>query len=161
MLGLDPGLNITGYGLIDVGGSQPALIEAGVIRSKRSDDLTIRLKSLHDGLLDVIQSTQPNAVAIEELYSHYERPQTSILMGHARGVLCLAVGQQNLPLYHYAATQVKKIMTGNGRAPKNQVQLAVAKQLNLTKVPEPNDVADALAIAMCHHYISHKPASLL
>lgn len=161
MLGLDPGLNITGYGLIDVGGSQPALIEAGVIRSKRSDDLTIRLKSLHDGLLDVIQSTKPNAVAIEELYSHYERPQTSILMGHARGVLCLAVGQQNLPLYHYAATQVKKIMTGNGRAPKNQVQLAVAKQLNLTKVPEPNDVADALAIAMCHHYISHKPASLL
>ena len=161
MLGLDPGLNITGYGLIDVGGSQPALIEAGVIRSKRSDDLTIRLKSLHDGLLDVIQSTKPNAVAIEELYSHYERPQTSILMGHARGVLCLAVGQQNLPLYHYAATQVKKIMTGNGRAPKNQVQLAVAKQLNLTEVPEPNDVADALAIAMCHHYISHKPASLL
>ncbi len=161
MLGLDPGLNITGYGLIDVGGSQPALIEAGVIRSKRSDDLTIRLKSIHDGLLDVIQSTKPNAVAIEELYSHYERPQTSILMGHARGVLCLAVGQQNLPLYHYAATQVKKIMTGNGRAPKNQVQLAVAKQLNLTEVPEPNDVADALAIAMCHHYISHKPASLL
>ncbi|MCH2178002.1 MAG: crossover junction endodeoxyribonuclease RuvC [Mariniblastus sp.] len=161
ILGLDPGLNITGYGLVDVSGSQPALVEAGVIRSVKSKDLSIRLATIYDGITDVIQSLTPDAVAIEELYSHYERPTTSILMGHARGVLCLAVGQQALPLHHYAATQVKKVMTGNGRAPKNQVQLAVTRQLNLTDIPEPPDVADALAIAICHFYMSHKPASLL
>ncbi|MDG2184439.1 MAG: crossover junction endodeoxyribonuclease RuvC [Mariniblastus sp.] len=161
ILGLDPGLNITGYGLIDVHGSQPELVEAGIIRSTKSDNLPTRLAAIYDGIVDVIQSARPDIVAIEDLYSHYNHPTTSILMGHARGVMCLAVAQNQLPLHHYAATQVKKIMTGNGRAPKNQVQLAVAKQLNLTDVPEPPDVADALAIAMCHYYMSHKPASLL
>ena len=161
VLGLDPGLNITGYGLVDVSKSQPELVEAGVLRSKKSDDLPKRLATLYEGIIDVIESAKPDVVAIEELYSHYDRPTTSILMGHARGVLCLATAQHDLPLYHYAATQVKKTMTGNGRAPKHQVQLAVARQLNLNDIPEPPDVADALAIAMCHHYLSQKPASLL
>ena len=161
VLGLDPGLNITGYGLVDVSKSQPELIEAGIIRSKKSNDLPTRLATIYEGIVEVIQSAQPDVVAIEELYSHYDRPTTSILMGHARGVLCLATAQHELALYHYAATQVKKTMTGNGRAPKHQVQLAVARQLNLNDVPEPPDVADALAVAMCHHYLSQKPASLL
>ena len=161
VLGLDPGLNITGYGLIDVSKSQPELVEAGILRSKKSDDLPIRLATLYKGLVDVLQSAQPGVVAIEELYSHYDRPTTSILTGHARGVLCLATAQYDLPLYHYAATQVKKTLTGNGRAPKQQVQMAVARQLHLNDIPEPPDVADALAIAMCHHFLSRKPASLL
>jgi crossover junction endodeoxyribonuclease RuvC len=75
-------------------------------------------------------------------------------------VICLAASQQNLPLFSYAATQVKKVLTGNGRAPKNQVQLAVTRHLNLSEIPEPPDVADALSIALCHYYLSLRPASL-
>ena len=161
ILGIDPGLNITGYGMLNVSGSQPELVEAGIVRSKRSDDFSFRLKSIHAGITDVIKSLQPDAIAIEDLYSHYERPKTAILMGHARGVLCLAAAESNVPLHHYAATQIKKVLTGNGRAPKNQVQLAVTRQLNLAETPEPPDVADALAIAICHYYLFQKPASLL
>ena len=103
---------------------------------------------------------RPDAMALEQLYSHYERPTTAILMGHARGVLCLVAGQCDLALHHYAATQIKKVLTGNGRAPKSQVQLAVTRHLNLTAIPQPPDVADALAIALCHFYLSRTPASL-
>ncbi len=160
ILGIDPGLNITGYGVISILGSSISVVEAGVVRSKRSDDLGVRLKSIHDGIVDVIETLKPDCVGLEELYSHYERPQTAIIMGHARGVICLGVGQSELPLHSYAATQVKKVLTGNGRAPKNQVQLAVTRHLSLTTVPEPADVADALAIALCHYYLSVRPASL-
>ncbi len=92
-------------------------------------------------------------MALEELYSHYERVKTSILMGHARGVIVLAGVQAGLPVTHYAATQIKKILTGNGRAPKSQMQLAVQQELGLANLPEPADVADALAIAMTHWYL--------
>lgn len=160
VLGIDPGLNTTGYGLIDMTSQQPQLVEAGVIRSRRADELPLRLKALFDGLNDVLNSLKPDAVAIEELYSHYERPQTAILMGHARGVLCLATGLSDVPLYHYSATQIKKVLTGNGRAPKSQVQLSVTRQLGLAEVPETPDVADALAIAICHAFLSRTPTSL-
>ena len=160
VLGIDPGLNTTGYGILDFGGSQPRMIEAGVIRSKRSEELQNRLKSIHDGITDVLNSFDIAAVGIEELYSHYERPTTAIMMGHARGVLCLAAGQQGIKVCSYAATQVKKMLTGNGRAPKAQVQMAITRLLNLTEIPDPPDVADALAIAMCHYYLSQRPASL-
>ena len=157
ILGVDPGLNITGYAVLEMVRQDFALIEAGVVRSNRSDDLCARLASIHDGILDVIQSLQPNVVGMEELYSHYERPKTAIIMGHARGAICLAIAQANLTLKSYAPTQIKKIMTGNGRAPKSQVQLAVAKHLNLPEPPEPPDVADALAIAICHGFLSERP----
>lgn len=161
ILGIDPGLNITGYGVLDAGRSTPEIVEGGVIRSRRSDPLPLRLRSLHTGLTDVLASFEFEAVAIEELYSHYERPTTAIMMGHARGVLCLACGQAGLPVRSYSATQVKKMLTGNGRASKAQVQNAIARHLNLNAVPDPPDVADALAIAMCHFYQSQRPASLV
>ena len=160
ILGIDPGLNITGYGVISVRDSNVSVVEAGVVRSKRTDDLGKRLQSIFDGVIDVIDTLKPDSVGLEELYSHYERPQTAIIMGHARGVICLATNKQALPLHSYAATQVKKVLTGNGRAPKNQVQLAVARHLSLPDVPEPPDVADALAIALCHYYLTLRPASL-
>ena len=125
ILGIDPGLNITGYGVLDVKKGHLSLVEAGVIRSNRSDELGMRLASIHDGVLDVVQSLRPNIVSIEELYSHYERPKTAIIMGHARGAICLAVTKQDLAIKSYAASQIKKVLTGNGRAPKPQVQLAV------------------------------------
>ena len=112
-----------------------------------------RVRDIYEGLVDVVRAFQPSVVAIEELYSHYERPKTAILMGHARGVICLAASQQEIPVVHYAATQVKRILTGNGRASKEQVQLAICRELRLADVPEPPDVADALAVALCHAYL--------
>lgn len=154
ILGIDPGLNTTGYGLIDVAGNSMTLVEGGIIKSRKADSLPTRLEALHNGLTDVIHSLQPDVIAIEQLYSHYERPRTAILMGHARGVLLLTAAQNDISLYDYAATQVKRMLTGNGRAPKSQVQLAVMHQLGLSDLPEPNDIADALAIAMCHCFQS-------
>ena len=160
ILGVDPGLNVTGYGVLSIEDARISLVEAGVVRSKRSEDLGTRLASIHDGLEEVITSLAPDCIGLEELYSHYERPQTAIIMGHARGVICLAAARHQLPICSYAATQVKKILTGNGRAPKAQVQLAVTRHLNLSESPEPPDVSDALAIALCHHYLSHNTATL-
>jgi crossover junction endodeoxyribonuclease RuvC len=160
ILGIDPGLNITGYGLLDVGAGRPRLVEAGVIRGKTRGSLTARLVEIHAGLSEVIASFHPAAMAIEELYSHYARPRTAILMGHARGVLCLAAAQAGVPVISYSATQVKRILTGSGQAPKGQVQRAVQRELGLLKLPEPPDVADALAIALCHCYLKDKPAAL-
>ena len=160
IVGIDPGLNVTGYGVLEVTAKGPQLVEAGVVRSKPSGTLESRLLSIHAGIADVVDSFSPSGVAIEELYSHYDRPRTSILMGHARGVICLAAAQANVPVRHYAATQIKKILTGNGRAPKTQMQLAICHELNLPSPPQPADVADALAIALCDFYLSKNLASL-
>lgn len=161
ILGIDPGLNITGYGVLDVAKMQPNLVEAGVVRSTPRQSLVQRVHEIHTGVTEVIETLQPSCLAIEELYSHYERPRTAILMGHARGVICLAATQAGIPVVHYAATQVKKILTGNGRAPKSQVQLAIQRELGLDAPPDPPDIADALAIALCHHYLSNSIAATL
>ena len=153
ILGIDPGLNITGYGVLQLGNGSPRLCEAGVVRGRDRRSLTARLVDVHRGVAEVITGLQPAAMAIEELYSHYKRPRTAILMGHARGVICLAAAEAGLPVIHYSATQVKKILTGSGRAPKSQVQQAVQRELGLMQLPDPPDVADALAIALCHCYL--------
>ncbi len=153
ILGIDPGLNTTGYGVVERSANGPKLIEAGVIRGGKGE-MPVRLQRLHDGLTDVLTTLKPTCVAMEELYSHYERPRTAILMGHARGVLCLASGQHGAPVISYAATQVKRMLTGSGRAAKSQMQDAICREFNLKEPPEPNDVADALAIALCHYYQS-------
>ncbi len=154
VLGIDPGLNITGYAVLEASTGGPIVREAGVVRGKTRDSLTARLHEIHTGLTEVIEALKPTCVAIEQLYSHYERPRTAILMGHARGVICLAAAQAGLPVNHYNSTQVKKILTGNGRAPKAQMQHAVQFELKLEKLPEPADVGDALAIALCHYYLN-------
>ena len=152
VLGIDPGLNTTGYGLVQLGAGGPKLVEAGVVRSRAHDPLEAKLAEIHRGVSELLTSFHPTVMALEELYSHYERPTTAILMGHARGVICLAAAQAGVPIRHYAATHVKKMLTGSGRAPKPQVQMAICREFGLTQVPEPPDVADALAIALCHVY---------
>jgi crossover junction endodeoxyribonuclease RuvC len=154
VLGIDPGLNTTGYGVLEFAEGQPRLIEAGVVRGKANGALADRVRRIYDGLLDVIAALKPDVLAIEELYSHYDRPTTAILMGHARGVILLAATQAGLPVVSYPATQVKKTITGNGHAPKWQMQEAMRRELNLPALPEPADVADALAIALCHCYLN-------
>jgi crossover junction endodeoxyribonuclease RuvC len=104
----------------------------------------------------LIQSLNPDTISLEELYSHYERVKTAIIMGHARGVICLAAAESCVPITHYGATKVKKSLTGNGRAPKKQVQLAVARHLGMANVPDPPDVADALGLALCHYFLERR-----
>ena len=157
ILGIDPGLNTTGYGVIRVVQGQFHLIEAGIVRSKAKESIEERLLEIHTGVAEVIDQHQPDFVALEQLFSHYSRPTTAILMGHARGVICLAAGTAGIPVKSFEPTKVKKVMTGNGHAPKSQMQLAVKIQLNLAEVPEPADVADALAIAICGFHLSHNP----
>jgi crossover junction endodeoxyribonuclease RuvC len=157
ILGIDPGLNITGYGVLEANSGRLQLCEAGVIRGKSRGSLTKRLVEIHDGVADVIASLHPDVMALEELYSHYDRPRTAILMGHARGVICLAAAKAGIPVLHYSATQIKRILTGNGRAPKAQVQRAIQRELALSAMPDPPDIADALAAALCHYYLKDKP----
>jgi crossover junction endodeoxyribonuclease RuvC len=153
VLGIDPGLNTTGYGVLEVSRGGPKLCEAGVVRGRTRHSLAARVHEIHAGLSDVIAALNPSVMALEELYSHYARPRTSILMGHARGVICLAAAQAGIQVVHYSATRIKKTLTGNGRAPKTQMQQAIQRELRLTTTPEPPDVADALAVALCHYYM--------
>jgi crossover junction endodeoxyribonuclease RuvC len=161
IVGIDPGLNITGYAVMEKRQGQLELVEAGMIRGRSRGDLAARLHEIHEGVSDVITSLKPEALAIEELYSHYERPRTAILMGHARGVIVLAAAQAEIPVKSYSATQVKRLLTGNGRAPKSQVQNAICREFSLAAPPEPPDVADAMAIALCHYYLQRDLARSL
>lgn len=156
ILGIDPGMNITGYGVLEAIDGKLKVCEAGIVRGKSKGSLARRLAEIHAGVAEVIASLRPSAMALEEIYSHYARPRTAILMGHARGVICLAGVQAGIPVVHYASTQVKRILTGAGRASKAQVQAAIQRELGLAKLPEPADVADALAIALCHYYLKDK-----
>tara|TARA_R110002049_G_scaffold2750_8_gene22105 strand:+ start:6051 stop:6572 length:522 start_codon:yes stop_codon:yes gene_type:complete len=153
VLGIDPGLNTTGYAVIETGGETIKLCEAGIVRSTAKGSIETRLGEIHNGVTEVIESLKPDEMALEQLFSHYARPRTAILMGHARGVICLAAQNAGIRVSHFEPTRVKKVMTGNGRAPKHQIQLAVKLQLGLSTLPEPADVADAMAIALCGHYL--------
>ena len=149
VLGVDPGLNITGYGAVDLAGGGPAIVEAGAIRTNAKADLADKITEIHTELSIIIAELKPDLVAVENLYSHYNHPRTAIVMGHARGVILLAARQAGVAVGHVAATEVKKHLTGNGHASKHQVQRAVAGLFRLAEPPNPPDVADAIAIALC------------
>jgi len=150
VLGIDPGLNITGYGMVDWQDESIQLIEAGVVRTNTSRPMAERLNEISGEIDGIISQFSPDVMAIEELYSHYQHPRTAIIMGHARGVVFAGAARAGISVCSYAATRVKKSLTGNGRASKKQVQLMIRSTLGLTEVPEPADAADALAIALCH-----------
>jgi crossover junction endodeoxyribonuclease RuvC len=150
ILGIDPGLNITGYGILETANDVINIIEAGVIRPDTKMSTEMRLLEIGNELGNIINQHNPDVVAVEELYSHYGHPRTAIIMGHARGVIFLKAAEANLPVFPYASTKVKNSLTGNGRASKEQVQLMICSTLNMKDIPEPPDVADALAVALCH-----------
>jgi crossover junction endodeoxyribonuclease RuvC len=156
ILGIDPGLRITGYGVIEAALAKPKVCEAGTIDTsdQATTDLVSRVRAIYDGIIEVVDQFRPDVLAVEQLYAHYQHPRTAILMAHARGVALLAAGQRGLPLVSYNATRIKKTITGSGRASKEQVQRTIQRELGLTKCPEPPDVADALAVALCHYYMS-------
>ena len=151
-LGLDPGLNRTGYALVERGSSGPRLLEGGVLRSSASDSLAHRVHELGSGLREVLHEHQPEAVAIEQVFSMVRNPKTAILMAHARGALLMTVADEGIPIIHYTPAQIKKLLTGSGRASKEQIQGAVKAELRLREVLEPNDVADASAVALCLYH---------
>ncbi|MGL6225397.1 MAG: crossover junction endodeoxyribonuclease RuvC [Thermoguttaceae bacterium] len=156
ILGIDPGLNTTGYGVIDFSTRKVRLLEGGIVRSK-SKEMATKVLEIYEGVREVISAFNPQSIAMEQLYSHYARPTTAILMGHARGAIALATAQHGVTLTSYSATQVKKVLTGNGRAGKDQIQRAIRLEFGLAECPDPPDVADALAIALCHAYLSKLP----
>jgi crossover junction endodeoxyribonuclease RuvC len=161
ILGIDPGLQVTGYAVLEVGPQRPLVCEAGVLRSsegRAAADMAPRLCALYNGLVEVLNQFRPGVVAVEQLYAHYQHPRTAILMAHARGVIFLAAGLQGVPVVSYNATRIKKTITGHGRASKEQVQRTVQQELGLAQVPDPPDVADALAAALCHYYAQKLPA---
>ena len=161
ILGVDPGLQVTGYAVLEVAARGPVVCEAGIVRStegRQPADMAQRLLAVYNGISEVMDQFRPTMVAVEQLYAHYEHPRTAILMAHARGVIFLAAAQHRLPVVSYNATRIKKTITGNGHASKDQVQRTVQRELGLAKLPEPPDVADALAAALCHYYVQKRPA---
>lgn len=148
ILGVDPGLRTTGYGVIEFASGRTRLIEAGVVSPKTAGTLEQRLRELHDGICAVVASTLPSVIVIEELYTTYKNPMTAIMMGHARGVLCLAGAQHNVPVHTLAHSLVKRALIGSGAARKDQVNQMVTQLLGLRRRPQPNDVSDALALAL-------------
>jgi crossover junction endodeoxyribonuclease RuvC len=149
ILGIDPGLQVCGYACLDVERGEEKLIEAGIIRTERDDVLEQRLNRIAEDIESLLESFTPEVVAVEELYSHYAHPRTAILMGHARGVILQKCAAAAIEVRSFSATRIKKSVTGNGRASKEQIQRTVQTILCLAELPEPNDVADAIAAAMC------------
>ena len=152
ILGVDPGLNITGYAVIEAAGHSPRICEAGVVRGS-GKTLAKRVHCIYEGLTEIIEQFSPGVLAVEQLYAHYAHPRTAILMAHARGVILLAAAEREVTTVHYSATRIKKTVSGNGHAPKDQVQRTIQRELKLDALPEPPDVADALAAALCHYYV--------
>ncbi len=149
ILGIDPGLQVCGYACLETGQDNEKLIEAGIIRTDSGSALEEKLNRIAADIESILKSFRPGVVAVEQLYAHYAHPRTAILMGHARGVILQKCAQAGIEVRSFSATRIKKSITGNGRASKEQVQRSVQTILSLPKLPEPNDVADAIATAMC------------
>jgi len=149
ILGIDPGLQVCGYACLEMDANKEKLIEAGVIRIDNRPALEIKLNRIAEDTQSLLENFKPDVVAVEELYSHYAHPKTAILMGHARGVILQRCAQAAIEVRSFSATRIKKSITGNGRASKEQIQRTIQTILSLPQIPEPNDVADAIAAAMC------------
>ena len=151
ILGIDPGLGTTGYGLIE--DRTFKVLEAGVIRTPPKTPIQERIEKIFDEISAIICEYKPAVLVLEKIYSHSKHPTTAILMGHARAMACLVCGKFDVKLVNYPSTRIKKAVTGNGHASKMQVQRMVQNILKLKEVPEPADVSDALAMAISYCYI--------
>ncbi len=154
ILGIDPALAVTGFGMIEEHGHKLALIKAGAIITSYKQPLPERLDKIFGSITRLISETKPDILVLEKLYVHYHHPTTAYLLGQARGIICLACAKGNVPLVEYAATRVKKAIVGKGLASKNQVQSMVMNLLNLKSLPKYTDVTDALALAIAYSHIS-------
>jgi len=160
ILGIDPGLRFTGYGVVDYRAMRPLLIDGGVIRLTPKTPIADRLVELETELEAIVEEHRPEVCAVEQLYSHYAHPRTAILMGHARGVILLVARRRGIRVEQYAANRVKQSVSGHGHASKGQMQRAIQSMWNLKDPPEPPDVADALAVALCCGQALSIPATI-
>jgi len=149
ILGIDPGLQVCGYACLETSEDKETLIEAGVLQTDNDLAIEKRLNQIAQDTESLLKRFKPEIVAVEELYSHYAHPKTAILMGHARGVILQRCAEAAIEVRSFSATRIKKSITGNGRASKEQMQRTIQTILSLPDVPEPSDVADAIAAAMC------------
>ncbi|MFM9994627.1 MAG: crossover junction endodeoxyribonuclease RuvC [Phycisphaerales bacterium] len=154
LLGIDPGLSVTGYGCVESGRAEPTLVEAGVIKlaaagGRSLPSIADRLVELDRDVGELLDRLKPDAAAVEAIFAHYKHPATAIAMGHARGVILLNIRRAGVRLLELRPNEIKKFMTGHGHAAKGQMQAAVQARLRLATRPEPADVADAVAIALC------------
>jgi len=153
VLGIDPGTAITGYGLVSEKGDRLSAGPYGVIRTPAKQALPLRLKHIYHSLRDLIDEHRPEVVAVEEIFFS-NNARTAFAVGQARGVCLLVAVEAGLPIYEYTPPEVKQSVTGYGRATKDQVQQMVRVLLELESIPRPDDAADALAVAICHHHSS-------
>ncbi len=151
ILGVDPGSNCTGYGLVQGIGDEVSYVSSGVIRPARSASRFERLRAIHEGLCEVIRQHRPTHFAIEDVF-YSKNPKSSLVLGEARGVAILAASLAEIPVFEYSAREVKQSVTGNGAADKSQVSYMMGKILGLKELPEREDESDAIAIAMCHAF---------
>jgi crossover junction endodeoxyribonuclease RuvC len=151
ILGIDPGLNACGYGVISLANGSLRCINFGCIQTRKLPGLSEKLKKIFDDLTNVIQIYNPHFCAIEDIFYH-ENVNTAIIMGHARGVAILAAYQLGMEVFEYTSREVKMSVTGNGAASKQQIQSMIQNLLHLSKPPTPYDASDALAVALCHYH---------
>lgn len=149
VLGIDPGIAIVGFGMIDKQGSRLVPVQYGCIRTEANTDPALRLKQVYDGVLELIERYRPEAMSVEKLFFN-RNVTTAFTVGQARGVIVLAAAQAGLPVDEYTPLQVKQAIVGYGQAEKRQVQEMVRLFLRLPALPKPDDAADALAVAICH-----------
>ncbi len=151
-LGIDPGLNRTGYALIERTSRGPVLREGGVIQSTQKLSLHQRVLEIGTGIREVLAELRPEIVAIEQVFSNAQNVKSSLILAHARGAILFTIAEAGIPVIHYTPAQIKRLLTGSGKAPKDQMQHAIKAELRLSALPEPNDVADASAVALCLYH---------
>jgi crossover junction endodeoxyribonuclease RuvC len=153
IIGIDPGTGILGFGVIEVIDQKMKIIDAGVVTTPAHTPIDVRLEDIFDSLTEVISETKPDVMSIEKLFFS-QNVTTAMSVSQARGVAMLAGRKGRMPIFEYTPLQIKQTVTGYGKADKKQVQEMVKIQLNLKKVPEPDDCADALAAAITHYLMS-------
>ena len=151
ILGIDPGLVQTGYGLIKINGEKKEVLDYGIISPDTKSNLSNRLQTIYNDIIEIIERFKPNTVAVEEVF-YGKNVKSALLLGHARGVAMVSASKYNIPVFEYSAKKVKQAITGNGNAHKEQVKFMIMKDLNLKNFNAPIDASDALAIAICHLY---------
>lgn len=148
VLGVDPGTAQTGYGVVRGDGTRPpTLVECGVIRTRARDPLPVRLRDIYDGICELLDRHRPDAMAVEDVF-YARNVRTTIVLGHARGVVLLAGEQRAVAMYEYPPAEIKKAIVGRGAASKEQVQFMVTRLLRLKSAPQPADAADGVAAAL-------------
>ena len=160
ILGVDPSLHTTGYGVVDCNGAAMELVEGGVIVPGRTSGLAERLAELQRSLSEIIASLRPEVMVVEEVFARGAYPRTAILMAHARGALVCAAALGDVPVFDYAATAVKRALVGNGGAAKQQVECMVWQLLHLRRQAVRHDITDALALAITHGLRATRPAAI-